>query len=58
MKSEIKINKDLFNSEVNSNHTVKEKSFSSINSNEIKDIEKIVMLLEKLNEEKLRIIDK
>jgi hypothetical protein len=49
MKSEIKINKDLFNSEMNSNHISKEKTSSSINSNEIKDIEKIVVLLEKLN---------
>ena len=50
MKSEIKINKDLFNSEINSNHISKEKSSSSLNSNEIKEIEKIVVLLEKLNE--------
>jgi len=49
MKSEIKINKDLFNSEMNSNHISKEKTSLSINSNEIKDIEKIVVLLEKLN---------
>ncbi len=50
MKSEIKINKDLFNSEINSNHFSKEKSSSSLHSNEIKEIEKIVVLLEKLNE--------
>jgi len=50
MKSDIKINKDLFNSEVNSNHISKEKSSSSLNSDEIKEIEKIVVLLEKLNE--------
>ncbi len=50
MKSEIKINKDLFNSEINSNHISKEKSSSSLNSQEIKEIEKIVVLLEKLNE--------
>jgi len=49
MKSEIKINKDLFNSEMNSNHISKEKTSLSINSNEIKDIEKIVVLLEKFN---------
>ena len=50
MKSDIKINKDLFNSEINSNHISKEKSSSSLNSDEIKEIEKIVVLLEKLNE--------
>ena len=50
MKSEIKINKDLFNSEVNSNNISKEKSSSSLNSQEIIEIEKIVVLLEKLNE--------
>lgn len=50
MKSDIKINKDLFNSEINSNHISKEKSSSSLNSQEIKEIEKIVVLLEKLNE--------
>ncbi len=50
MKSEIKINKDLFNSEVNSNHFSKEKTSLSLNSQEIKEIEKIVVLLEKLNE--------
>ena len=52
MKSEIKINKDLYNSEMNSNHISKEKTSPSINLDEIKDIEKIVVLLEKLNEEK------
>jgi len=51
MKSEIKINKDLFSSEMNSNYITKEKNASFINLNEIKDIEKIVVLLEKLNEE-------
>ena len=52
MKSEIKLNKDLFNSEMNSIRISKEKSSSSLNSNEIKDIDKIVLLLEKLKEEK------
>ena len=50
MKSEIKINKDLFNSEMNSIRISKEQTSSSLNSNEIKDIEKIVLLLEKLKE--------
>ena len=52
MKSDIKINKDLFNSEMNSIRISKEQTSSSLNSNEIKDIEKIVLLLEKLKEEK------
>jgi hypothetical protein len=52
MKSEIKINNELFNSKVNSKRIEKKQSYSSINPSEIKDIEKIVVLLEKLNEEK------
>lgn len=55
MKSEIKINNELFYSEFNSIRHEKEHSYSSINPNEIKDIETIVGLLEKLNEKKLRI---
>ena len=63
MKSEIKINNELFNSEVNSKRIEKEHSYSSINPNEIKDIETIVALLEKLNKEiitnyELRITEK
>jgi hypothetical protein len=58
MKSDIKINNKLFNSEVNSKRIEKEQNYSSINPNEIKDIETIVNLLDKLNEEKLRITDK
>jgi hypothetical protein len=50
MKSEIKIHDELIISEFNSIRHEKEHSNSSINSNEIKDIESIVMLLEKLNE--------
>ena len=53
MKSEIKIHDELFISEFNAIRHEKEHSNSSINSNEIEDIEKIVMLLEKLNEEKI-----
>lgn len=55
MKSGIKIHDELIISEINSKRIEKEQSYSSINPNEIKDIEKIVILLEKLNEEKLRI---
>ncbi len=63
MKSEIKINNELFNSEVNSKRIEKEQSYSSINPNEIKDIETIVALLEKLNKDiitnyELRITEK
>ena len=50
MKTEIKINNELFNSEAYSKRIEKEQSYSSINPNEIKDIESIVVLLEKLNE--------
>ena len=50
MKSEIKIHDELFISEFNLKQIEKEQFYSSINSNEIKDIESIVMLLEKLNE--------
>ena len=52
MKSEIKIHDELFISEFNSIRHEKEHSNSSIKLNEIKDIESIVVLLEKLNEEK------
>ena len=55
MKSEIKINNELFNSEVNSKRIQKEQSYSSINPNEIKDIETIVDLLEKLNELRIEV---
>ena len=55
MKSEIKINNELFNSEVNSKRIEKEQSNSSINPNEIKDIETIVDLLEKLNELRIEV---
>ena len=55
MKSEIKINNELFNSEVNSKRIEKEQSYSSINPNEIKDIETIVDLLEKLNELRIEV---
>ena len=55
MKSEIKINNELFNSEVNSKRIQKEQSYSSINPNEIKDIETIVDLLEKLNEIRIEV---
>jgi hypothetical protein len=55
MKSEIKINNELFNSEVNSKRIEKEQSYSSINPNEIKDIETIVDLLEKLNEIRIEV---
>jgi len=50
MKSEIKINDELYISEFNSIRLEKEQTSSSLNSNEIKDIAKIVLLLEKLNE--------
>ena len=50
MKSEIKIHDELIISEFNLKQIEKEQFYSSINSNEIKDIESIVMLLEKLNE--------
>ena len=50
MKSEIKIHDELIISEFNSKQIEKERSYSSINPNEIKDIESIVVLLEKLNE--------
>jgi hypothetical protein len=52
MKSEIKIHDELIISEINSKHIEMEQSYYSINPNEIKDIETIVVLLEKLNEEK------
>jgi hypothetical protein len=52
MKSEIKIHDELIFSEFNAIQFEKEQSFTSINSNEIKAIESIVVLLEKLNEEK------
>ena len=52
MKSEIKIHDELIFSELYSKRIEKEQSYFSINPNEIKDIEKIVVLLEKLNEEK------
>ena len=55
MKYEIKINNELFNSEVNSKRIEKEQSYSSINPNEIKDIETIVDLLEKLNELRIEV---
>ena len=55
MKSGIKIHDELIISEINSKRIEKEQSYSPINPNKIKDIEKIVILLEKLNEEKLRI---
>jgi hypothetical protein len=55
MKSEIKINNELFNSEVNTKRIEKEQSYSSINPNEIKDIETIVALLEKLNELRIEV---
>ena len=50
MKSEIKIHDELFISEFNLKQIEKGQSYSSINPNEIKDIETIVKLLEKLNE--------
>ncbi len=50
MKSEIKINNELFNSQINLTQLHKEQSYPSINQNEIKDIEAIVELLEKLND--------
>ena len=50
MKSEIKIHDELFISEFNLQQIEKEQFYSSINPNEIKDIETIVKLLEKLNE--------
>jgi hypothetical protein len=52
MKSEIKIHDELNISEFNSIRLEKEHTNTSINSNELKDIEMIVMLLEKLNEKK------
>ena len=52
MKSEIKIIDELYISEFNSIRLEKEQTNASINSHELKDIEKIVVLLEKLNEEK------
>jgi hypothetical protein len=55
MKSEIKINIELFNSEINSKRIEKEQNCSSINPNEIKDIETIVELLEKLNELRIEV---
>jgi len=50
MKSGIKIHDELIISEFNSKRIEKEQSYSSINPNEIKDIESIVDLLDKLNE--------
>jgi hypothetical protein len=52
MKSEIKINNEFLYLEINLTRLHKEQSCPSINQNEIKDIEAIVELLEKLNEEK------
>ena len=55
MKSEIKIHNELIISEINSKRIEKKQPYSSINPNEIKDIESIIVLLEKLNELRIEV---
>ncbi len=49
MKSEIKINKEFYDSNFQTPNNVKEYVESSLNINEKRDIESIILILEKLN---------